>query len=108
MIAMMMPPWQLQTPIDALIFDCDGTLSTVEGIDELAKENDVGEAVVSLTAAAMGTTGMHLALYQKRLNLVRPTQAQVLQLGKSYFAHRPPDLCEVLKVFKDLGKAIYI
>jgi phosphoserine phosphatase len=34
--------WQLQHPLDAVVFDCDGTLSQIEGIDALAEKNDVG------------------------------------------------------------------
>ena len=39
------PTWQLDHPINAIVFDCDGTLSIIEGIDELARNNGVGDAV---------------------------------------------------------------
>src|SRR4051812_47754308 len=75
-------------PIDAIIFDCDGTLSHIEGIDELAKENGVGEQGVKLTEEAMGRSGMSPELYEHRLNLVLPTAAQVDTLGQLYFQHK--------------------
>jgi len=102
------PTWQLQTPIDAILFDCDGTLSTIEGIDELARKNGVEDIVESLTAAAMSKLGMNPEIYQRRLDLVYPTQQQVLALGHDYFAHKVPDLVEVIEVLKRLNKSIYI
>jgi phosphoserine phosphatase len=48
--------WQPTIPFDAVIFDCDGTLSAVEGIDELAEKNAVGREVKALTQIAMGQT----------------------------------------------------
>ncbi len=100
--------WQLKDPLDAIIFDCDGTLSTLEGIDELAKRNGVGKQVSALTADAMGKTGMNLGLYKKRLDLVKPTQEQVFSLGMEYFVHRVPDAEQVISTLKRLNKTIYI
>src|SRR5437016_3271945 len=84
------PRWQLQTPISAIIFDCDGTLSAIEGIDELAKNTGVSEAVQSLTAEAMGKSGLNPGLYQKRLDLTYPNREQVTALGYQYYAHKVP------------------
>jgi phosphoserine phosphatase len=101
-------PWQLQDPIDAFVFDCDGTLSTIEGIDELAEQNGVGDAVRVLTAEAMGRSGINPDLYQKRLNLVRPSQQQVQSLGQSYITHQIPDISAVIQLLKRFNKTIYI
>lgn len=97
-----------ETPFDAIVFDCDGTLSHIEGIDELAKTNHVGEEVMRLTAEAMGVTGINPELYQKRLDLVLPTPQQVQALGRSYFEHQAPDLLPVIKMLQELRKAVYI
>lgn len=102
------PRWQLQTPINAIIFDCDGTLSTIEGIDELANENHVGTSVQLLTSEAMGKTGINPDLYRERLQLVQPNKLQVDKLGETYYAHRVPDACEVIAIFQRLNKTIYI
>src|SRR5579863_8854630 len=93
-------PWQLQTPLEAIIFDCDGTLSRIEGIDELARRNGAGEKVRDLTEEAMGKTGLNLCLYKKRLDLVKPTQEQVISLGMEYFTNRVPDLEATLSLLK--------
>lgn len=100
--------WQLSTPLDAIIFDCDGTLSSIEGVDELAKINGAGEAVAALTAEAMGKTGINLALYQERLHLVHPTQNQVENLGQVYFDHQTSDAAKMIQILKRLNKAVYI
>lgn len=104
----MTPLWQLKTPISAVMFDCDGTLTTIEGIDELARSREVAEKVALLTETAMTTTGMNLELYQQRLQLVLPHQEQIIALGKDYFDHRVPDAEQVIQVFQRLNKAIYI
>lgn len=102
------PRWQLQSSINAVIFDCDGTLSSIEGIDQLASVNGVGEQVKQLTAKAMGETGINPELYKKRLELVHPTKDQVQNLGAQYFEHISPDAFEVIQIFKRLNKSIYL
>jgi phosphoserine phosphatase len=100
--------WQLQTPINTVIFDCDGTLSTLEGIDVLADKNNVGSEVKMLTAEAMGQTGINPDLYKVRLKLVKPTREQVFALGSDYFAHAVCDVQSVIQIFQRLQKSIYI
>ncbi|HVV68838.1 MAG TPA: HAD-IB family phosphatase [Gammaproteobacteria bacterium] len=95
-------------PMDAVVFDCDGTLSSIEGIDELAEANGVGAAVKKLTEEAMGHTGINPQLYRQRLALVLPTVKQVRTLGEKYFLHKTADLLTVLQVLTDLGKAVYV
>lgn len=105
---MNLPNWQLQNPIDAIVFDCDGTLSAIEGIDELAKLNGVSLAVQTLTSLAMSQTGLNPDLYQKRLDLVYPTKDQVLALGHRYFSHHVPDATSVIQLLKRLNKNLYV
>ncbi len=99
---------QLTLPIEAIVFDCDGTMSHIEGIDELANDNGVGEQVRKLTATAMGLSGLNPQLYSQRLNLVLPSFQQVLSLAQRYFQHISPDLPAVLAVLKAFNKHIYI
>src|SRR5690348_9103164 len=100
--------WQLQTPLDAILFDCDGTLSAIEGIDELARNKGAAQEVQSLTEQAMGKSGMNPGLYRKRLDLVKPTQEQVVALGMQYYTHRAPDVEGVIALLKRLNKFLYI
>lgn len=105
---MAIPNWQLVNPMDAVVFDCDGTLSTIEGIDELAQINGVYEPVQALTSEAMGKTGINPELYEKRLELVQPTDEQVIALGNQYFAHQVPDAANIIQLLKRLNKSIYL
>ncbi len=102
------PSWQIQNPVSAIVFDCDGTLSSLEGIDYLAEMNGVGDVVQALTAEAMGKTGLNPVLYQQRLDLVYPNQHQVLALGQAYFSHRVPDSGDIIKLLKRLNKSVYL
>lgn len=100
--------WQLQNPIQACVFDCDGTLSKIEGIDELAKMNGVSDTIKSLTNKAMSKSGINPHLYQERLHLVSPTLEQVIALGQQYFLHQVEDAAHVIQILKRLNKQIYI
>jgi len=100
--------WQLSAPVSAIVFDCDGTLSRIEGIDELAKHNGVSDEVTSLTELAMGQSGLNEHLYQTRLELVYPTKDQVHALGQQYADHQVPDVDQVIRIFHRLNKTIYI
>jgi phosphoserine phosphatase len=98
----------LDFPASAIIFDCDGTLSKIEGIDELAKANNVTHIVQKLTEKAMGKSGMTIELYNERLALVQPTYQQIVQLGNDYITHRVQDIDKVIQILKHLNKTIYI
>lgn len=100
--------WQLTNPIEAVVFDCDGTLSTIEGIDELAKNRGVYDIVRSMTEEAMAKTGINPVLYEKRLQLVNPSYTQIVNLGKQYFVHRIPDVENIISILMRLNKTIYL
>jgi phosphoserine phosphatase len=102
------PTWQLQDPISAVVFDCDGTLSAIEGIDELAKANGASAEVSALTAEAMGKSGITPSLYQKRLQLVQPKQQHVHALGLAYFEKKVPDAVNIIQLLRHLGKTVYL
>lgn len=98
----------MQTPINAVIFDCDGTLSTIEGIDQLAYKNDVAAIVQRLTQDAMGKSGMSIDIYAKRLDLVKPTESDLNQLADTYFATLAEDAIAVIDFLRALQKDIFI
>lgn len=99
---------QLAIPLDAIIFDCDGTLSAIEGIDELARLNGAGAKVAAMTAAAMGSSGINPALYQERLSLVQPQELQVIELGNTYYQNRVPDCEATIHQLQQLNKKVFI
>jgi phosphoserine phosphatase len=64
-----------------VFFDVDSTLVTIEGIDVLANGND---EIVRLTEAAMNGEIPLEEVYGRRLDLIRPTRAEVEALGELY------------------------
>ena len=102
------PDWQLNTPLDAIFFDCDGTLSQIEGIDELAKMNHVYDQVAALTEQAMSETGVNHALYSERLQLTQPKQAQALAVADQYYINLTQDAQAVINLLNAIGKNLFI
>lgn len=100
--------WQIKEPLSAIVFDCDGTLSSLEGIVELAKMQGVETTVAALTTTAMESTGLNPTLYQQRLELVRPNKQHILQLGRQYTQTIVPDAKAVISLLARLNKTIYI
>jgi len=98
----------LTDPISAVIFDCDGTLSSIEGIDELARYTGVYDQVSQLTASAMGNKGLTLDLYRERLNLVKPSKQHLLDLAQQYFKHKTLGVIEVINALQKHHKEVYI
>lgn len=81
-----------------VIFDCDSTLSAIEGIDELAAAHR--PAVATLTEAAMRGEIPLEQVYERRLEIIRPRREQVEALGRRYVASVVPDGFEVLSVLR--------
>tara|TARA_R110000868_G_scaffold357226_4_gene618684 strand:+ start:542 stop:1327 length:786 start_codon:yes stop_codon:yes gene_type:complete len=103
-----MPRWQLQNPLQAVMFDCDGTLCMIEGIDELARLTNTENEVAALTEEAMGKSGINPDLYRKRMNLVMPSETQTLALGRGYCQQQSPDSHAVIRILQRLNKSLFI
>ena len=100
--------WRLQEPLDAVVFDCDGTLSEIEGIDVLAEENGVAQEVERLTQEAMSVTGITENIYHDRLQYTKPTRQQLEKLGEVYYQYRSEHVESVIEIFQDLGKKVFV
>jgi phosphoserine phosphatase len=95
-------------PFDAVIFDCDGTLSQLEGIVELARWNNAEQAVDELTHTAMSLTGLTSDIYEKRLALTKPSLSQCETLAKAYYEHRTSGIDEVLETLQAQSIPIFV
>lgn len=98
-------PWR---PYPVTIFDCDSTLSAVEGIDELATEPDHREAVSGLTDSAMAGEVPLEDVYGERLSLLKPTQADVVSVRNSYKANAVPDAKAIIAALNDAENETWI
>ncbi len=93
---------------DIVCFDCDSTLSRIEGIDELARRAGVEAEVAPLTAAAMAGSLSLDAVYARRLSLVRPDCAAIEWLGQRYVEEMVPGARETIVALTHAGKSVHI
>jgi phosphoserine phosphatase len=91
---------------DLVFFDCDSTLSTIEGIDELAVR--AGVNVKALTDAAMAGELPLADVYRKRLELINPTSADFAWLAQRYAETALPDTAEVIGQLQNMGVACHV
>ncbi len=90
----------------SVVFDCDSTLVSVEGIDELAGE--VRDEVRALTDAAMDGRVPLEEVYGRRLALIRPSRARVEALGRAYVEALVPGARETVSALLSLGKTVRV
>jgi len=93
---------------EIICFDCDSTLSRIEGIDECAKAVGLGIEMAALTHAAMNGELALEAIYKKRLDLIRPNKAAIKSLADLYIAEMVTGVEEVFKTLHQQGKQIHI
>jgi len=93
---------------DGICFDCDSTLSKIEGIDELARSAGLFAEVAALTDAAMNGDLPLEQVYAKRLELIRPDKAAVERLADLYIAEKVDGVAETIKTLLDQQKVIHI
>lgn len=91
-----------------VIFDCDSTLSTIEGIDELARRKGVYEQLAPLTTAAMEGRLRLEDIYKQRLELIRPARPDVEWLGQRYSETLVNDAVPVIDALQRAGKQVHI
>ena len=91
-----------------VIFDCDSTLSTVEGIDELAVLKGQAEHIVELTRRAMDGEQALEQVYAERLNLLQPTRAELVRVGRIYRRTLVPQAAEVVAALQTVGVDVCI
>jgi phosphoserine phosphatase len=91
-----------------VFFDCDSTLTAVEGIDVLAESAGKRWRVEVLTQAAMEGEVDLEAVYARRLQAVKPTRAQIMDIRRSYKRHVVEDAALVVAALHALGHKVYI
>ena len=91
-----------------IFFDCDSTLTTVEGIDILAELADKKWRVETLTNAAMNGELDLGDVYGKRLKAIKPTRKQVKAIRQVYKRHLVEDAAEVINILHEEGHHVYI
>lgn len=93
-------------PYGTVVFDCDSTLSAIEGIEDLAAGRE--EEVRALTDRAMEGELLLEEVYGARLELIRPSRAQVERVGARYVEEALPHARELVAGLHALGKRVAI
>jgi phosphoserine phosphatase len=97
-----------QPRFDAVCFDCDSTLTSIEGIDELADRAGCRPEIAALTDAAMNGLVPLEEVYAKRLDLVRPDRSALAWLVERYADEVVSGSAETIATLKRHGKAVYV
>lgn len=88
-----------------IAFDCDSTLSSIEGVDELARlaGPEVFRKVEDLTNQAMNGEVAVEDVFARRLDLIRPTRDQCAKVGQLYLETVEPTARETIDTLKSDG-----
>jgi phosphoserine phosphatase len=97
-------------PLRSVFFDCDSTLSRIEGVDGLARALPEAARVeiARLTTAAMDGELPLEDVYARRLQAIAPTREAVVELGDLYVAAVVPGAQEAVARLRALGKTVGI
>lgn len=91
-----------------ILFDCDSTLSTIEGIDVLAERAGVVDQVVPLTHAAMDGRLKLEEAYAARLDLIRPSADTLEDIGRLYIDTRVEGAAQAIAALDALGWEVHV
>lgn len=95
-------------PFDHVFFDCDSTLTQVEGIDVLAEAAGRSDSVREMTDAAMRGEIDLEDVYGARLAAIQPSRSDIRSLRQVYKDRAVPDAALVVAVLQELGHNVYV
>ncbi|MDD5227512.1 MAG: HAD-IB family phosphatase [Methylococcales bacterium] len=93
---------------EIVCFDCDSTLSKIEGIDELARRIGLGDELAKLTDAAMNGDVSLEAIYGKRLDLIKPNRVAIEWVADLYIAELVEGVTDVFTELAKHNKTVHI
>ncbi|MGA9596028.1 MAG: HAD-IB family phosphatase [Acidimicrobiia bacterium] len=93
---------------DFIFFDCDSTLSTIEGIDELARMKGKFDEVKAMTDAAMEGEVYLQTVYDRRLEMLAPTLEEIARIDDLYRRTTVGDAADVVGALRAAGKEVFI
>ncbi len=102
---MFQPP---ATSFRIVFFDCDSTLTTIEGIDELARLKGQSDHIADLTRRAMEGEIRLEEVFAARLELLRPTRADLHRIAQAYRDTIVLDARETIAALQAAGCEVYV
>jgi phosphoserine phosphatase len=93
------------SPLKLIIFDCDSTLSSIEGIDELGRVRgpEIFRQVEAMTHDAMDGKISVEAVFGRRLEIIKPRRADVDAVGQRYIETIEPTAAETVTALMARG-----
>lgn len=93
-----------------ILFDCDSTLSAIEGVDEMARLRgpDICREIETMTRRAMDGEIPLDEIFGRRLDLVRPSREETEAIGQAYIEQAAPEAREVVSDLKASGWDVVI
>ena len=93
-----------------ILFDCDSTLSAIEGVDELARVRgpEAFARVEALTNDAMDGKVAVEAVFGERLRIIRPRLADVAAVGQRYLDTIEPTAVATVAALRAAGWEVMI
>lgn len=92
-----------------IIFDCDSTLTKIEGLDEIARRKGKLDQVELITQQGMnGELPYRISFHKRWLEIVRPTKEDLQWLGEFYIHNLTPGVAEVIARLKSEEINIFI
>jgi len=90
------------------VFDCDSTLSRIEGIVELARMKGLEDDILRLTDQAMCGRIRLEDIYAERLQMIQPSEKEMTELSRLYIENIIQGARELLAGLRERGNRIYI
>lgn len=101
-------PLKKGPPFDVIVFDCDSTLSAIEGIDQLARRAGLSNELAQLTTQAMEGKIKLQDIYGLRLERIRPSRTALRLLGDLYRRRLVPGAASAITTLRGLGKRVCV
>ena len=93
-----------------IVFDCDSTLSSIEGVDELARVKGAAlfTEVEAMTHAAMDGKISVESVFGQRLDIIRPSREDVAAVGQRYIETLEPTAEATVAALQQMGWQVAI
>jgi phosphoserine phosphatase len=93
---------------DSVMFDVDSTLTTIEGLDFLAKRKGKGEQIQALTKQAMGGNVPMREAMKIKMEIISPSFNDLVEMGKAYVKNVTPGAKDTIQTLKKNGLHVWI
>ncbi|MDP2860802.1 MAG: HAD-IB family phosphatase [bacterium] len=93
---------------DIIVFDCDSTLTGIDGTDELAGLKGKKKEISVITKKTMEGKIRLEDVFAKRLEMIKPVKKDFVWLGGQYIKYALPDAKNTIRLLKKQGKKIFI